>query len=43
MIAVKNDFLTHKAEAFQIWNERSQHEWDIDLGDFQYLRPLFKT
>jgi len=38
----QNDFLTHRAEAFQIWEERSQHQWDIELGDFQYLRPLLK-
>ena len=38
----QNDFLTHRAEAFQIWEERSQHKWDIDLGNFQYLKPSFK-
>lgn len=38
----QNDFLKHRAEAFQIWEERSKHEWDIVLGDFQYLRPLLK-
>ncbi len=39
----ENDFLTHRTKAFQIWEERSQYKWDIDLADFQYLRPLLNT
>lgn len=33
----RETFEEHKHEAFHQWQERSQHEWDIDLGQYGKL------
>ena len=33
----QKEFDSHKTETFRIWRERSQHEWQTDLGDFGAL------
>lgn len=30
-------FEKHKQEAFKKWEERSKHEWEIDLGEYKAL------
>ena len=30
-------FEAHKTEAFRLWRERSNHEWQIDLGEWASL------
>lgn len=30
----RNTFETHRSEAFQVWEERSKHQWQIQLGKF---------
>lgn len=32
-------FESHKREAFRVWRERSQHQWQTDLGQWAYLLP----
>jgi hypothetical protein len=32
-------FEKHKNEAFAIWRERSEREWELNLGDWESLLP----
>lgn len=32
-------FQAHKKQAFDMWRERSKHDWTLDLGDYAYLMP----
>ena len=31
----KKEFEKHKAKAFEIWRERSEHEWNQDFGKYK--------
>ena len=33
----KKDFENHKHEAFKIWNERSNYEWEQNFGEYKEL------
>jgi len=30
----KNTFMKHREKAFKQWQERSRHEWQVDLGEY---------
>lgn len=34
----REDFLEHRRQAFKILASRSRHEWQIDFGEYEYLR-----
>jgi hypothetical protein len=36
----RNVFEKHKKDMFTKWHERSQHEWEIDFGEYQNLFGL---
>jgi len=38
----REDFLEHRRQAFEIWSSRSRHPWNIDFGEYEYLRDLVK-
>ena len=31
----RHTFLAHKRQAFAQWRERSQHDWQVDLGEYR--------
>ena len=33
----RETFLNHRAEAFAQWRERSQHEWQVELGEYKNM------
>jgi hypothetical protein len=33
----KEEFEAHISSAFEVWGERSEHEWICDLGKYQSL------
>jgi hypothetical protein len=35
----RKSFQAHKHQAFQQWQERSEHPWTVDLGKYQALTP----
>src|SRR5260370_14450274 len=35
----REDFEAYRAQAFDLWRERSEGPWDLDLGDYAYLVP----
>jgi len=33
----RRTFEEHRERAFRIWEERSKHDWQIDLGDYNHI------